>query len=102
MVIDALKFHKSSDQTLRTSGRGGCSVDLNGWTLFETLEKHFHGDFGAEAAGIGFTRGQGAVFPKLVASIPASAQPKVFATLMACLHPLGHVLKQTLKRLCTR
>jgi hypothetical protein len=95
--IDALKFYKSSDQTLRTSGRRGCSVDLNGWTLFETLEKHFHGDFGAEAAGIGFTRGQGAVFPKLVASIPASAQPKVFEALLARFHSLGHVFKQELK-----
>ena len=42
------------------------------------------------------------MLPKLVASIPASTQAKVFATLVACLHPLGHVLKQTLKRLCPR
>ena len=96
-MLDAIKFHKSSDQILRTQGRNGCSVHLQGWTFFETLEQDFHGDFGAKAAGVGFTGGQGAVLPKLVASIPASAQSKVLAALLAHFHSLGHVLKQALK-----
>lgn len=97
MGLDALKFYKSSCQILRTKGCNGCSVDLQGWTFFETLEQDFHGDFGAKAAGVGFTGGQGAVLPKLVASIPSSAQAKVFAALLAHIHSLGHVLKQELK-----
>ena len=96
-MLDAIKFHKSSDQILRTQGRNGCSVHLQGWTFFETLEQDFHGDFGAKAAGVGFTGGQGAVLPELVASIPTSAQTKVFAALLARFHSLGHVLKQALK-----
>ena len=96
-MLDAIKFHELSDRILRTQGRNGCSVHLQGWTFFETLEQDFHGDFGAKAAGVGFTGGLGDVLSKLVASIPTSAQPKVFAALLARFHSLGHVLKQALK-----
>ena len=70
--------------------------------LLRNALKHFCGNFRAKAAGIRFTRGQSVVLPKFVASVSTTAQTKMFAALMACLYPKGHVFEEALKSFSSR
>ena len=62
-----------------------------GRSLLKALQKHLRGDLGAEAAGVGFAGGEGAVFPELVAAVAPATEPEVFAPLLAGVHAAGHV-----------
>ena len=64
-----------------------------GRAFFKALQPHLHGDLGAEAAGVGFAGGEGAVFPELVAAVAPAAGDVGFAGdhgADAVVHRLGH------------
>ena len=64
-----------------------------GRAFFKALQQHLRGDLDAEAAGVGFAGGEGAVFPELVAAVAPAAGDVGFAGdhgADAVVHRLGH------------
>ena len=71
----------------------GCKGS-QGRTFFKALLQQLRRDLSAEAAGVGFAGGEGAVFPEFVAAVAPAAEAEVLAAFVAGVHAAGHISRE--------